>query len=163
MAERIMNKRNNIYYLILLSQLLFSCKTEPIKYKISKYYIGPCVIFIYDQASSDKDVELKDGLGKITKDQLNRLFTINNLEDNIELEGISIGKEGTAKDSSRYVFGLGEGSQSSDCSSKDIRHITFYIGHKKDYLDWSTKYHNDYLAYFDSVGIDWCDFYNKNK
>jgi hypothetical protein len=60
----------------------------------------------------------------------------------------------------RYIFRLTNGSSSPGCDSSEIDLISFYVGIKEEYLQWSDKYHDDF-EYFDSIGVNWCSFYKQ--
>lgn len=158
--EMIMIKSKFLYFVIC--SMLFSCSTTGITYEVGDTYTGPCIVFIYDdivgQIEARNSIKLENGLGRISKNLVNNRFMFVDDSSN-EMEIISIGKQDTVSDnSSRYIFELSKGTSSSRCSKTDLNVILFFVGTKKDYLDWSSKF-QDSFTYFDVVGIKWCEYY----
>jgi hypothetical protein len=149
----------------LLVTLLLNCNIKPVnfEYKIPDSYNGLCVIFIYKEA---KDIDSnnilinKHGLSRISESNVNKKFALTSAETKNEIPIIQIGDEKNAVDGKRNIFRLAKGFSSSNCDNNDINLISFYVGFKEDYLQWSNKYHDDF-EYLDSIGVNWCSFYKQ--
>jgi len=146
---------------IVILMVLSSCKNT-IEYKISDNYVGPCVVFIYQNNSIKNDsnnIVINEGLGRINSNKMSQKFIFKSIENNHEIPPVEIGHEETVVDNQRYIFGISKNTLDSKCDNKDLNTVTFFVGGKTDYLKWSDKYHNNELNYFDSKGIEWCNFY----
>lgn len=155
-------KLNNIF-IISLVVFLFGCENNTVEYCINDNYTGPCVIFIYNSKYNTKSnkILIDKGLARINKNVMKKKFIFKSVEQNKELEIIPIGKTDIAKDKLRYIFQLTEGSRSSKCTTEDLQMISFFIGLKSDYINWSSTYHDE-LEHFESIGFDWCKYYGEN-
>jgi hypothetical protein len=147
---------------LLIALMFLGCNENLVTYKIKDRYVGPCVVFIYENDSkvvlSDNVQINENGLGRITEQISKNKFIFSSLEGGNELKIIEIGKESNVSDSSRYIFRLVKGSSSSNCTKKDLNIITFYVGKKSDFLNW-VKQNGDELEYLKLMGLDWCDYY----
>jgi len=155
-------KSNNKYLNVLFFTLsLCACKSQIVQYRIADHYSGPCAVFVVSSTQvHDKSyiISLDNGLGAVTNELTKKRFIFQSIETKKEIEIIPIGKETEAEDNVRYVFRLTNDFTSSDCTSKDIHKISFFIANKSDFLNWRKEY-DDELEYFKLHGIDWCKYY----
>jgi hypothetical protein len=150
---------------VTVAFFLTQCKSIPVEYKISDSYVGPSVVFIYPNSANfinEDDIVVKDGLGVIKESEVKRKFIFKSIEKGAELQIIAIGDENQTTDNERHIFQLTKGSSSSNCSSKDLNLITFFVGNKADFTKW-TEQGKDELSFFDSIGVKWCDYYKQYK
>lgn len=155
-----------IFILICLAFFILGCKEKKISYLISDTYTGPCIVFVYPSLNSQVkyDISINHGLGRVDSRYLASEFHFVSLESNRDINVIPIGGDKNVQDSSRCIFELFNNTTSSSCieGEHDIRNITFYIGRKTDYTQWSNR-HLGYFNYFEIAGVDWCAFYKAKR
>ena len=160
-----MKKNRKLYTLIILLFLL-GCQSKVFEFRVTDSFTGACVIFVENNLFNTNlaYINVNSNLGMINKATTFKKFTFNSIETKEELEIIPIGKTESAEDGKKYIFRLAKGIVSNDCNNnQEIENIVFYVGFKKDYMQWSTQYRNDVFDYLDSIKIDWCKYYNSNK
>jgi hypothetical protein len=159
---KIKNRQN--YFWILL--LLVGCESQTFKYQISDKYSGPCIVFIYSSNEDFNDldeIEIRDGLGRIGSNILKQKFVFYSLESGNEIEILPMKPSFTnLNTTSRYVFGLSKGYETTLNCRGDIHTVTFFIGKLSEYLEWEKDKITE-IEYFNKKNIDWCKYYNEKK
>lgn len=154
----------NLFYISMIIISFLSCNAKIVEYKISDSYVGPCVVFVYskDKILGNSDVvTINEGLGRIYESKMKQKFLFRSIEKGIEISIIPIGEESQTSDTSRCIFMLTKGSSDSNCLKEPLNIVTFFIGKKQEFINWGNKY-NDELDYFESIGVNWCEYYKKN-
>ncbi len=162
MEEMIIKKSRKIFLLFFYATILYGCNNKPVEYKISDKYTGPCIVFIYssnEYINPNSSVIITNGFSKVNNNKMKEKFMFKSIENDIELEIIPIGKITSASNNRRYVFGLTQENQTVLKCQGNIHSLTFFVGHKDDYIKWVKNYDNEF-KYFDSLGVDWCKYYN---
>lgn len=140
---------------------IFGFSKQTFEYRISNNYSGPCIVFIDSTIGKKKQqnfVVIKNGLGRISKDLMSRSFEFVTLETNSKMEIIEAGLESKVDTNSRFIFQLGNGVVTLPTCKGDIKNVSFFVGKKKEFMDWSLKFTSEF-EYFDSIGVDWCKYY----
>gem|GEM_PF-1659376 len=156
----IIKLRSRFFCLVICCTLL-ACNVTGVTYEVKNDYTGPCIVFIYKGRVGKNEagnvVKLENGLARVSKTSIDSRFTF--VDDSLnEIKIIPIGKQETAPDNIRYIFELSKGVSSSRCSKTDLNIISFFAGTKRDYLDWSNKFQDNFM-YFDVIGVKWCEYY----
>lgn len=151
--------------IVIFLLLHLKCKTKEIEYFVSDSYSGPVVIFIHSSKISlneSDSIIINRGLGKIREKQMKNRSLIKSLETGLKLDIVPIGDEKNSSDSIRCVYRLVNSISGSGCSNEDLYTLRFFVGYKSDYERWSERYTNE-LDYFDSRGINWCNYYTTSN
>lgn len=147
-------------FVVAITLFFLSCQVRPFEYQISDSYTGPCVVFVMEKEkfkTISDSVILENGLGVIGRNVLGKNYLFRSIETGNVFEIVKIGSEINVPDSGRYVFQLALGTENNQCAT-NIRAVTFFIGSKTAFLAWSDK-PRDEFAYFDSIGINLCNYY----
>ncbi len=145
---------------MLVCCTVLACNVTGVTYEVKNTYTGPCIVFIYNKIGKNSVgnvVKLENGLARVSGTTIASRFTFVDDASN-EIIIIPIGKQDTVRSNIRYIFELSKGVSSSRCSKTDLNIITFFVGTKKDYIDWGNKFQDNFV-YFDAVGIKWCEYY----
>jgi hypothetical protein len=156
-----MSTCKNLFMLVVILKLC-ACKPTNLEYRIGDSYIGPCVVFIYPNwdVAKEGEVYINNGLGRISQKNIKSKFVFKSTEKGTELAIIPIGKEHQVSDTGRYIFRLLKGVSETNCVKGEIHMIRFFVGNKHDFSNWVSIYHDE-LDYFDSTGVNWCNYYKE--
>lgn len=149
--------------LILFVFLLSSCINNKIEIHISEKYEGPVVIVEdYSRPETNESKVKIDSIG-LTKSFISPDKTAIEIydENNKSIKQYNLSQGDLSNSNDRMIFGLGQMSMTSPCEDKEIDYISFYVGTYKGYKEYSSKYENDELLYFEKNGISFCDFLEK--
>ena len=149
------------WYLVINSLFFFGCNSEKIVYNISDKYTGPCVVFLDIQNKIQDEgnrITVRNGLGAMNNNKMKKKFTFRSIETQSQFEIVELGKESSVGDSARYIFRLTQGNTTSKCVTGELYLVSFFVGKKSEYLNWSNNFYSE-LLYFESIGVDWCAYY----
>lgn len=146
--------------LILFAFLLSSCINNKIEIYISEKYEGPVVIVEdYSRPEITESRVKIDSIG-LTKSFISPDKTAIEIydENNTSIKQYQLSQGDLTNSNDRMIFGLGQTSMTNPCAEKEMDYISFYVGTYKSYKEYSNKYENDELLYFEKNGISFCDF-----